>query len=217
MTDSSAILNPQQLLAGQLLEHLHDAARTAASWDVSAPAQHRQHFPSAGARRSKSTQTVRNELGLGFPSRYGSRRRLPTSQSSALLELRENFRLLAIWPLPACPIALGSWPNCRASSAMRNKTNPVLPPRPRSTSAPSMEIFRHRPLAHSLTNCRRTKLSLWENCGASQASLSSRCSNRCWPKHALCCALIRRRSAASDLSSPQEPALHQPCRLGLPH
>jgi hypothetical protein len=94
MTDSSAILNPQQLLAGQLLEHLHDAARTAASWDV----MHRPNTASTFPVRVRAAQKALRLLETNLAS-------LPiadtavgdaysTSQSSALLELRENFRLL---------------------------------------------------------------------------------------------------------------------------
>ena len=94
MTDSAPILDPQQPLVSPLLEHLRDAARAAASWDV----VHRPNTASTFPARVRAAQNALKLLEADLASLpmadAAAGDAHPTAQSSALLELRENYRLL---------------------------------------------------------------------------------------------------------------------------
>ena len=94
MTDSSSILNPQQPLAGQMLEHLRDAARAAASWDV----EHRPNttctFTARVRAAQKALRLLETDLASAPIADTAAGGTYSTSQSYALLELREYFRVL---------------------------------------------------------------------------------------------------------------------------
>ncbi len=94
MNKTAPILDPQQPLAGHLLEHLRDAARAAASWNIVHRPSTAGTFPArVRAARSALKRLETNLAALPIPDAAAVDTH-PASQSSALIEIRENLRLL---------------------------------------------------------------------------------------------------------------------------
>ena len=94
MNNAAPILDPQQPLAGHLIEHLRDAARAAASWNVVHRPNTASTFParvSAARRALKRLETNLAALPFQDAAHVDSD---PAPRRSALIEMRENIRLL---------------------------------------------------------------------------------------------------------------------------
>ena len=94
MIDTPAIPNPQKPLASDALEHLCQAARAAASWNV----VHRPTSVSTFPRRVRAARNALKQMEKELASRHfadtASGETQPSPHNSALGDLRENYRLL---------------------------------------------------------------------------------------------------------------------------
>src|ERR1035441_9144996 len=94
MNDTAAVPNPHNPLASDLLEHLHQAARGAASWDILHRPASAGTFPTRVRAAQNALKKVERELATPRSRDTASGEMQPASHSSALGDLRENFRLL---------------------------------------------------------------------------------------------------------------------------
>ena len=94
MNNTAPIVDSQQSLDSQALEQVRDAARDAASWDV----HQRPETPGNFSSRARAVQTALKLLETDLASSPGTDKTSTDAPqapfNSALLELRENFRLL---------------------------------------------------------------------------------------------------------------------------
>ena len=94
MNDTAAVPNPHNPLDSDLLEHLHQAARVAASWNILHRPASAGTFPTRVRAAQNALKKVERELATPRSRDTASGEMQPASHSSALGDLRENFRLL---------------------------------------------------------------------------------------------------------------------------
>ena len=94
MNDTATILNSKKALAGEELEHLHQAARAAASWNVLHRPTSASAFPARVRAARDALRRMEKQLAPQRIANTASGEMQPASDSSALGELRENYRLL---------------------------------------------------------------------------------------------------------------------------
>ena len=180
MIDTATIPNPQEPLAGDVLEHLCQAAHAAASWNVvHRPASVSTFSKRVGAARNALKQ-IEKELASPRFAETATGEAHPAPRNSALADLRENYRLLrsAIHDVADGPRVVAKLPRILLDGSQDEL--------PGFTSVPSMEIFLCHPFALSFKSCSCTNLLLSENCGASPCSSSLCCLNRYLPKQTFC-------------------------------
>jgi len=112
MNDTASILNTQQSLDSQMLERIHEAARSAASLDVVHRSRASSTFPARVRAAQKALRSLEKDLAALPPADAESGDTRPNSQDSVLLDLRENFRLLrsAITGVSDSPRVVGKLP-----------------------------------------------------------------------------------------------------------
>jgi hypothetical protein len=94
MNDTAAVLNTQQSLDSQLLEHIRDAARSAALLDVVHRSRASSTFPARVRAAQRALRSLEKDLAALPVAEDASGDTQLNSKDSALLDLRENFRLL---------------------------------------------------------------------------------------------------------------------------
>jgi cyclic beta-1,2-glucan synthetase len=94
MNDTVTIPNRQKPLSSDALEHLHQAARAAASWNVVHRPISASTFPARVRAAQNAIKQLEKELASPRTVDTATGYMQATSHSSALADLRENYRLL---------------------------------------------------------------------------------------------------------------------------
>jgi hypothetical protein len=94
MIDSATIPNPHKPLASHAIDHLYQAARAAASWDVVHRPTSASTFPTRVRATQNALRQMEKELASPHIADTATGETQPASRSSAMNDLRENYRLL---------------------------------------------------------------------------------------------------------------------------